>query len=85
VHLGGLPPDAVEERPLDEQVVRALVVGRDAALVSPPEARRAPVALEAGGQLVRRSGRIAAGERDVRAGLGGLDEQDGRGALCLAR
>jgi hypothetical protein len=85
VHFGGLPIDAVEERSLDEQVVRALVVGRDAALVAPPEARRAPVALETCGQLVRRSGRVAAGERDVRAGSGGLDEQDGCGALGLAR
>jgi hypothetical protein len=84
MYLGRLPLDAVEERPLDEQVVRALVVGRDAALVTPPEAGGTPVALEAGGQLVGRPGRIAAGQRDVRAGPGGLGEQDGRGALCLA-
>jgi hypothetical protein len=84
VHLGGLPLDAFEERPLDEQVVRALVVGRNAALVTPPEVGRAPVALEAGGELVRRSGRVAAGKRDVLACPGSLDQQDGSGALRLA-
>jgi hypothetical protein len=85
VNLGRLPFEAVEERPLDEQVVRALVVRRNAALVAPPEVRRAPVGLEAGGQLVRRSGRVAAGKRDVPSGPRCLDKQDGRGALCLAR
>jgi hypothetical protein len=84
MHLCRLPLDPVEQRLFDEQVVRALVVGRDAALVSPPEARRAPVTFEAGGQLVRRPGRFTAGQGDVPTGLSGRDEQDGRGALCLA-
>src|SRR4029453_15938176 len=84
VHLG-LPVDALEQRLLHEKVVRALVVGRHAALVSPPECRRAPVGLEACGQLVCRPGRVAARQRDVLAVAGGLDEQFGRGALRLSR
>jgi hypothetical protein len=84
VHLGRLPLDALEQRLLDEQVVRALVVGRDAALVPPPEVGGAPVALEAGGQLVRWCGRVAAGQRDVLTCPGSLDQQDGSGELRLA-
>jgi hypothetical protein len=77
--------EAVEEHPLGEQVVRLLVVGRDAALVTPPETCGAPVGLLTRRQLERRTGRVSAGQRDVLAGTRRCDEEIGRGALCLAR
>ena len=48
-------PRRVEQRALREPVVRALVVGRHAALVAPPELRVAPVAPQLGRELVRRA------------------------------
>ena len=64
----GAPPrrrlEPVEQRLAREPVVRALVVGRDAALVAPPERGRAPVGLALGGELVRAARRRAAGEHD---------------------
>src|SRR5581483_3780761 len=55
-------------------VVRALVVGRDAALVSPPELDAAPVGLELGGQLVGAARRRTTGEDDAPAGARLLGE-----------
>src|SRR5439155_1232094 len=60
VHSAGLALEPVEERALREPVVRALVAGRDAALVAPPELDAAPVAPELRGLLVRPADRRAA-------------------------
>ena len=56
--------EPVEERLLREAVVRALVVGRDATLVAPPESDLAPVGLEPCGVLIGVADRRAAGEHD---------------------
>ena len=73
--LGGLLLDSVEQLLLGEQVVRALVVWRDAALVAPPELRFAPVRLELRRKLERVPGGAAAGEREVLAGPRRGDEE----------
>ena len=53
VHLGRRRLEPVEQGLGREPVVRALVVGRDASLVAPPERDAAPVRLERCRQLVR--------------------------------
>src|SRR5581483_550850 len=56
--------EPVEERLLRHAEVRALVLGRDAALVSPPDVDAAPVGLELRRDLVRVLRRRASGEDD---------------------
>jgi hypothetical protein len=85
MQLGRLLPDPVEERPLDEQVVRSLVIGRYTALVAPPQLRGRPVRLERRGLLVRRPRAVAAGESDVLTRARGVDEQLGGRRLRLVR
>jgi hypothetical protein len=54
--LHGRPAlEQVEQAFLHEPIVRALVVGLDAALVREPELSAAPVRLELSGELVGRS------------------------------
>src|SRR5688500_18366067 len=65
VHGGGLNREAVEQRALRQPVVRPLVVGGDAPVVTPPDLGGAPVRLELGCQLVCALRSRAAGERDV--------------------
>src|SRR5690348_8801193 len=58
--------EPVEQRRLRHRVVRALVVGRHAALVSPPELDVAPVGLEPGRDLVRAAWGGAADRKSTR-------------------
>src|SRR5215218_10760804 len=81
MHGPWLHIDPVEHRLAHESIVRALVVRRHAALVAPPERRRAPVGLELGCQLVRRARGRAAGERDVVAAAGSAGEKLSRRAV----
>ena len=71
VHLERRYGQPVEERLLREAIVRALVLGRHAALVAPPQRHLAPVRLELGRALVGLGDRVAAGEHD-RAAAGRL-------------
>src|SRR5205085_3437683 len=57
--------DPIEERLAREAEVRALVVGRNGALVAPPDAGAAPIGLELCGKLVGTAWRRAAGERKL--------------------
>src|SRR5207249_6411219 len=72
-----LSVEPVEERPLGETEVRPVVVWRHAALVTPPDARAAPVLLQLGSELVRASRSRAAGECDLAPGARRLREQLG--------
>src|SRR5262249_32988861 len=67
VHAARPALDPVEQRASRQSVVRVLVVGRDAAFVSPPEVDLAPVALALRGLDVRLLRRLAAGEDDALA------------------
>src|SRR5690348_15941751 len=77
----------VEERLPRKTEVRAIVVGRDAALVAPPDAGGIPVRLELGGELVRATRGRAAGKHDLAAHARGLGKQlchlPGRGLLVV--
>src|SRR5690242_3335418 len=77
----------VEERLPRKTEVRAIVVGRDAALVAPPDAGGVPVRLELGGELVRATRGRAAGKHDLAAHARGLGKQlchlPGRGLLVV--
>jgi hypothetical protein len=75
VHAAGPRLELVEQRFLGQTEVRALVVWRNAALVTPPDTRPAPVGLALGGQLVSSTRRRPARERDLAAGSGALGEQ----------
>src|SRR5512133_923099 len=59
--------EAVEQRELRQPVVRALILGRHAALVAPPDGRPAPVGGPLGSFFVRPHRRLAAGQEDVAA------------------
>jgi hypothetical protein len=74
--------EPVEQPFPDEAIVRALIVGLDAALVGEPDLRAAPVGLERRGELVGRPGRRAAGEGDVLAPLRCLGKQLGGASTC---
>src|SRR5437763_11696891 len=76
--------EPVEERALGHAEVRVLVVGRHAALVTPPEVHLAPVALALRRFVVRLLRRLAAREYDVATFAGRLREpfgDDGRDLL----
>ena len=77
----GLEP--VEQVLARETVVRALVVGRDAAVVSPPERSLAPVRLQLGRELVGAAGGVPSGEGDRVPRPSGLDERVGENRGCL--
>jgi len=64
----------IEQRLTRHAEVRALVVGWDAALVSPPDFRLAPIRLEPRRQLVRPPRRPAACQHEVAAGARALRE-----------
>ena len=69
---------ALEQGLADHGVVRALVVGRHAALVAVPQRRGRPLDPGAGRALVRRAWRRSAGERHVAPGADRGDQALGR-------
>ena len=69
MHHGRCTPEVVQQRVLRHPVVRVVVVGRNAALVAPPELDLAPVRRFLRRLLVRLFRRPAAGEDDVAAFL----------------
>src|ERR671922_73748 len=75
--------EALEQRFAHEAVVRALVVGRHAAFVAPPETGLRPVRLQLRCELVRRPGRGPSRQRDVLAAVRCGDEQLGRRVMRL--
>ena len=79
----GCRREVVEQLLAGEEVVRALVVRRDAALVAPPERGAAPVGLALGGELVGAARRLTAGEHDRLPGASRRDElvRDDRGGF----
>ena len=85
LHFAGLSPNPVEESSLDQEIVRAVIVGRHAPLVAPPQARAAPVRLELCGLLVRGAGRVTARECDRLTASCCFDEKLGGSALRVDR
>ena len=82
----GLHLEPVEQRSLGHREVGAFVVGRHAALVSPPELDAAPVGLQSRRGLVRELRARAAGERDVTAVARRFGQQlsrAARGSGCI--
>jgi hypothetical protein len=80
VNAARLVLEIVQQRPLGEAEVRALVLRRHATLVAPPDPRAAPFRLELRGELVGPARRRAAGERDLLRGAGGSREELGDAA-----
>jgi hypothetical protein len=72
--------DALEQRLAGQPLVRVRVLGRDEALVAPPDVPPAPVELEPGETLVDRARRRPPGERDAERAsrTGSLGDPAGR-------
>jgi hypothetical protein len=77
--------EPTQKRLCHETLVRARIVGRDAALVAEPERRTSPVGQRTGGQLVGAPRRRSSGKGNGTAGAGDLGEQCSSGSSRVFR